>query len=84
MPGWEYNANIILAALDNVILGIYLTEYHTGFRAYSRKYLTSINLQANSDGFVFDTEITVQGVLKFMKFEEAPIVTRYFDEASSR
>lgn len=83
MPAWKYNANILLTALENVVLGIYLTEYHTGFRAYSRKYLTSINLDANDDGFVFDTEIIVQGVLKFMKFEEVPIRTRYFDEASS-
>ena len=83
MPGWKYNANILLTALENVVLGIYLTEYHTGFRAYSRKYLSNINFEANSNGFVFDTEIIVQGVLKYMKFEEVPIRTRYFDEASS-
>lgn len=83
MPKWKYNANILLTALENVVLGIYLTEYHTGFRAYSRKYLTSIDFEKNSDGFVFDTEIIIQGVLKFMKFEEVPIRTRYFDEASS-
>ena len=83
MPVWKYNANILLTALENVVLGIYLTEYHTGFRAYSRQYLMNVNLEANSDGFVFDTEIIVQGVLKFMKFEEVPIRTRYFDEASS-
>lgn len=83
MPTWKYNANILLTALENVVLGIYLTEYHTGFRAYSRKYLSSVDFEANSDGFVFDTEIIIQGVLKFMKFEEVPIRTRYFDEASS-
>ena len=83
MPVWKWNANILLTALENVVLGIYLTEYHTGFRAYSRKYLTSVNFEANNEGFVFDTEIIVQGVLKFMKFEEVPIRTRYFDEASS-
>lgn len=83
MPVWKYNANILLTALENVVLGIYLTEYHSGFRAYSRKYLTSVNFEANSDGFVFDTEIIVQGVLKYMRFEEVPIRTRYFDEASS-
>jgi 2-polyprenyl-3-methyl-5-hydroxy-6-metoxy-1,4-benzoquinol methylase len=83
MPIWKYNANILLTALENVSLGIYLTEYHSGFRAYSRRYLTRVNFEANSDGFVFDTEIIVQGVLKFMRFEEVPIRTRYFDEASS-
>jgi 2-polyprenyl-3-methyl-5-hydroxy-6-metoxy-1,4-benzoquinol methylase len=83
MPIWKYNANILLTAVENVVLGIYLTEYHSGFRAYSRKYLTHVNFEANSDGFVFDTQIIVQGVLKFMRFEEIPIRTRYFDEASS-
>ena len=83
MPLWKHNANILLTALENVVLGIYLTEYHSGFRAYSANYLKTVNYEANSDGFVFDTEIIVQGVIKFMKFEEVPIRTRYFDEASS-
>jgi SAM-dependent methyltransferase len=83
MPLWKHNANILLTALENVVLGIYLTEYHSGFRAYSSKYLKTVNYEANSDGFVFDTEIIVQGVVKYMKFEEVPIRTRYFDEASS-
>ena len=83
MPLWKHNANILLTAFENVVLGIYLTEYHSGFRAYSAKYLRAVNYEANSDGFVFDTEIIVQGVLKYMKFEEVPIRTRYFDEASS-
>jgi hypothetical protein len=83
MPLWKHNANILLTALENVVLGIYLTEYHSGFRAYSANYLKTVNYEANSDGFVFDTEIIVQGVVKYMKFEEVPIRTRYFDEASS-
>ncbi|HOW35839.1 MAG TPA: methyltransferase domain-containing protein [Candidatus Omnitrophota bacterium] len=83
MPLWKYNASILLTALQNIVLGIYLTEYHTGFRAYSRKYLTGVNFEANSNGLIFDTEIIVQGALKFMKFEEVPIRTRYFDEAPS-
>ncbi len=83
MPLWKHNANILLTALENVVLGIYLTEYHSGFRAYSAGYLRSVNFEANSNGFVFDTEIIVQGVAKYMKFEEVPIRTRYFDEASS-
>ena len=83
MPLWKHNANILLTALENVVLGIYLTEYHSGFRAYSAKYLKGVNYEANSDGFVFDTEIIVQGVVKYMKFDEVPIRTRYFDEASS-
>jgi len=82
MPRWKYNANILLTALENVLLGIYLTEYHSGFRAYSAKYLKSVNFMANSDGFVFDTEIIIQGRLHNMKIEEVPIRTRYFPEAS--
>lgn len=82
MPKWKHNANILLTAFENVVLGIYLTEYHTGFRAYSADLLRSLNLEADSDGFVFDTEIIVQAVMKGAKIEEVPIRTRYFDEAS--
>ncbi|MFH0877335.1 MAG: glycosyltransferase family 2 protein, partial [Candidatus Omnitrophota bacterium] len=82
MPLWKHNANILLTALENVVLGTYLTEYHTGFRAYSAKYLKNVNFLRNSDGFIFDTEIIVQGLLKHMRIEEVPIRTRYFDEAS--
>lgn len=83
MPVWKHNANVLLTALENVVLGTYLTEYHSGFRAYSAKYLKSVNFLANSDDFVFDTEIIVQGLLKNMLIEEIPIRTRYFDEAST-
>jgi len=83
MPRWKYNSNILLTALANVILNTYLTEYHSGFRAYSAKYLKSVNFMRNSNNFVFDTEIIVQGVIKHMIFEEVPVRTRYFDEAST-
>jgi len=83
MPRWKYNSNILLTTLANMILDVYLTEYHSGFRAYSSKYLKSVNFLKNSDNFIFDTEIIVQGVIKHMRFEEVPIRTRYFDEASS-
>jgi SAM-dependent methyltransferase len=83
MPLWKHNANILLTAFENVILGIYLTEYHSGFRAYSAKYLKSVNFMANSNHFVFDTEIIVQGVMRNLRIEEVPIHTRYFEEAST-
>jgi len=83
MPLWKHNANILLTALENVILGTYLTEYHSGFRAYSAKYLRIVNFMANSDAFIFDTEIIVQGILQYLKIEEVPIRTRYFEEAST-
>ena len=83
MPLWKHNDNILLTAIENIAFGTYLTEYHSGFRAYSVKYLTSVNFANNSDGFVFDTEIIAQGLLHYLRIEEVPIRTRYFDEASS-
>lgn len=83
MPLWKHNANIMLTALENVIFRTYLTEYHSGFRAYSAKVLKSIRFDLNSDGFIFDTEIIAQILLHNFKIEEVPIRTRYFDEASS-
>ena len=82
MPLWKHNTNIILTAIENVVFGTYLTEYHSGFRAYSAKALKTISFADNSDGFVFDTEIIAQLLLHYFKIEEAPIRTRYFDEAS--
>ncbi len=61
MPKWKYLGNIFLTAVENATFLIYLTEYHSGFRAYSRSYLESVDFEANSDGFVFDTEIIAQG-----------------------
>lgn len=83
MPLWKHNANILLTALENVVLGTYLTEYHSGFRAYSARFLKSVRFNDNSDGFIFDTEIIVQMLIHNFKIEEVPIRTRYFDEAST-
>ena len=83
MPLWKHNANILLTALENVVLNTYLTEYHSGFRAYSARLLKTIRFNDNSDGFVFDTEIVIQALLHYFRIEEVPIRTRYFDEAST-
>jgi glycosyltransferase involved in cell wall biosynthesis len=83
MPLWKHNANILLTAFENVMLGTYLTEYHSGFRAYSAKALRAIRFEENSDGFIFDTEIIVQILAQRLKITEIPIRTRYFEEASS-
>ncbi|MBU1086462.1 MAG: methyltransferase domain-containing protein [Candidatus Omnitrophica bacterium] len=83
MPLWKHNVNILLTALANVVLKTYLSEYHSGFRAYSAEFLKSIQFEKNSDNFVFDFEIIVQARLHFCRIEEVPIRTRYFDEASS-
>jgi glycosyltransferase involved in cell wall biosynthesis len=82
MPKWKYLANIFLTAFENATFYMYLTEYHSGLRAYSRKYLETVRFMANSDDFVFDSEIIAQGVLHGMRIREIPIETRYFQEAS--
>src|SRR5438128_1594688 len=74
--------DILLTAIENATFLIYLTEYHSGFRAYSRRYLEAVNLEENSDGFVFDTEIIAQGMARGLTIREIPIETRYFNEAS--
>jgi len=83
MPWWKYVANILLTASANIAFGRYLTEIHSGFRAYSRKYLQSVRFEENSNDFIFDTEIIAQGMACNLFFREIPIVTRYFPEASS-
>ncbi len=82
MPYWKFVANIFLTKLENFVLGMHLTEYHSGFRAYSGRVLRTIALVQNSNDFVFDTEIIVQ--MKFANFRvmEIPIETRYFSAAS--
>ncbi|HEY6140541.1 MAG TPA: glycosyltransferase family 2 protein [Thermoanaerobaculia bacterium] len=82
MPKWKYFANLFLTMVENATFYIFLSEYHSGFRAYSRRYLEAVDFEANSDDFVFDTEIIAQGVAKGMRIREVPIATRYFDEAS--
>jgi glycosyltransferase involved in cell wall biosynthesis len=82
MPKWKYFANLFLTMAANAAFYVFLSEYHSGLRAYSRRYLEAVDLEANSDDFVFDTEIIAQGVYKGMRICEIPIATRYFDEAS--
>jgi len=82
MPKWKYLGNIFLTALENATFYMYLTEYHSGLRAYSRRYLEAVKFELNSDDFVFDSEIIAQGVVHRMRIREVPIATRYFEEAS--
>ena len=82
MPLWRFYGNVMLTALENMVLQMFISEYHSGFRAYSKRYLQSVNLLANSDDFVFDTEIIVQGIAQGLHIREVPITTRYFDSAS--
>src|SRR4030095_16119027 len=82
MPKWKYWANLFLTMVENATFYVFLSEYHSGFRAYSRRFLESVNFESNSDNFVFDTEIIAQGVAPGMVIREIPIKTRYFEEAS--
>jgi hypothetical protein len=82
MPRWKYLANIFLTALENSALAMSLTEYHSGLRAYSRRYLETVKLEHNSDDFVFDSEIIAQAAIHGLRIREIPIATRYFEEAS--
>jgi glycosyltransferase involved in cell wall biosynthesis len=83
MPWWKYIANVLLTTVANLVFRRYLTEIHSGFRAYSRKYLETVRFMENSNDFIFDTEIIAQGMMNKLTFRETPIDTRYFPEASS-
>src|SRR5918993_599127 len=78
MPRWKYVANRFLTTLQNRAYDLRLSEYHTGFRAYSRKLLETINYQANSNDFVFDQELVGQVVRAGFRIAEIPVPTRYF------
>jgi glycosyltransferase involved in cell wall biosynthesis len=83
MPWWKYLANRALTGLENRVFGLKLAEYHTGYRAYSREALESVNIDMNSDSFVFDQDIVAQFVEVGMRIREVPVPTRYFPQASS-
>jgi glycosyltransferase involved in cell wall biosynthesis len=83
MPMWKYVANVCLTAIANIVFRRFLTEIHSGFRAYSRRYLQTVQFDRNSDDFIFDTQIIAQGMACGLRFREVPITTRYFPEASS-
>jgi glycosyltransferase involved in cell wall biosynthesis len=83
MPIWKYISNRFLTTVENLVLGTKLSEAHTGFRAYSRRFLTTIPFLLNSDDFVFDSEVIAQAVAFKFKIAEVPVPTRYFPEASS-
>ena len=83
MPAWKYVANRVLTAWENLMLGVKLSEYHTGYRAYSRRVLETLPLEHNSDDFVFDNQVLAQAVAFGFRIGEISCPTRYFPEASS-
>ena len=83
MPLYKYLANRLLTAFENLMLGTKLSEFHTGYRAFSRKVLVTLPLLANSDDFVFDNQILAQIVAFGFTIGEISCPTRYFPEAST-
>jgi hypothetical protein len=83
MPSYKYASNRILTLLQNIIMNQKLSEYHTGYRAYSSKVLKRINYQANSDDFVFDNQVISQIFMAGFEIAEITCPTKYFPEASS-
>jgi len=83
MPMYKYVANRLLTLFQNIMVGQKLSEYHTGYRAFSRQVLESINLDANSDDFVFDNQMLSQIIMADFPIGEVTCPTKYFDDASS-
>ncbi|MDQ7783679.1 MAG: glycosyltransferase family 2 protein [Desulfomonilaceae bacterium] len=83
MPSYKYFSNRFLTFTENLLLGSKLSEFHTGYRAFSRKVLETLPLHRNSDDFVFDNEMLAQAIYFDFKVGEISCPTRYFPEASS-
>lgn len=83
MPAWKYAANRTLTLMENLLLGAKLSEYHSGYRAFSREVLESLHLNACSDDFVFDNQMLAQVIWRGFSIAEITCPTKYFAEASS-
>jgi hypothetical protein len=83
MPVWKYVANRFLTLVENLMLGAKLSEYHTGYRAFSRKILEQVLWDQNSDDFVFDNQMLAQILWHGHTIAEVSCPTKYFPEASS-
>jgi len=83
MPLYKYVANRFLTLVQNLLMGFKLSEYHTGFRAFSREVIESLPLEENSDDFVFDNEMISQAIFFDFRVGEISCPTRYFPAASS-
>ena len=83
MPRYKYIANRLLTFTQNILTGMNLSEWHTGFRAYTRAALETVPWETNSDDFVFDSQMLVQCVAFKLRIGEIPVPVRYHDTASS-
>jgi len=83
MPWWKRIGNRFLTGAENRVLGLHLSEYHTGYRAYSRRFLEAIPFLENSNDFVFDTQVLIQAAAFGFKIGEVPAIGKYHADASS-
>jgi glycosyltransferase involved in cell wall biosynthesis len=83
MPVWKYIANRFLTLVENILLGAKLSEYHTGYRTFSREILQNLSLEGNSDDYLFDNQILAQIIWQGYTIGEVSCPTKYFAEASS-
>ena len=83
MPWWRYVSNRVLTAVENLLMGAKLSEYHTGYRAFSREVLQSLALESNSDDFVFDNQMLAQVLWMGYVVAEISCPTRYEEDSSS-
>ena len=83
MPWWKYVSNRFLTLIENLLLGAKLSEYHTGYRAFSRALLERLPLEENSNDFIFDNQVLVQVIKLGYTIGEVSCPTKYFPEASS-
>ena len=83
MPWWKYVSNRFLTLVENVLTGAKLSEYHTGYRAFSRELLERLPMNGNSDDFVFDNQMLAQILWLGYQIAEVSCPTKYFSEASS-
>ena len=83
MPLWKYSSNRFLTLVENLLLGTKLSEFHTGYRAYSRRLLQHLPFEENSNDFLFDNQILAQTLWYGYRIAEVSCPTRYFPEASS-
>ncbi len=83
MPKYKYVANRFLTLFQNILIGQKLSEYHTGYRAFSKEVFDKIDIMANSDDFVYDNQMTAQVFMAGFEIGEVTCPTKYFEEASS-
>jgi glycosyltransferase involved in cell wall biosynthesis len=83
MPRYKYFGNRILTLIENICLGLNLSEFHTGYRAYSRRVLEAVPYHLNNDGFVFDTQFLIRAIHLDFRIGEVPVSCRYGGDSSS-